>query len=403
VESGTGKLLFQETASAQGAESGKYLCRKGDVIYSKIRPALRKLTFAPDGCLCSADMYPLRPYGRILNSYLYWILLSDSFSAWSVLESDRVAMPKINRDTLSGLQLPVPSPSEQNTIATFLETELAKLDSLLEKKRIVIEKLKEKRGALISLTVTKGLPPDVVEEYAAKFPGLNVKALVKRKLRASGIDDIGDVPTDWVTKQLKHVSQLYGRIGFRGYTTEDLVDEAEGAITLSPSNMIEGNLNLSKCSFISWEKYYESPEIMVGPHDILIVKTGSTFGKVAYVSSAPHPMTINPQIAVFKNITCDSRFLFYYVSSSYIQGLIRVSNTGSTIPTMTEATIMGFAISLPPIQEQVAIAAFLDLETSKIDRMIEKVEAAIAKLSEYRTALITAAVTGKIDVRGFKP
>src|SRR5690606_12609538 len=101
VESGSGRLLARATAQDQAAESGKYYCRKGDVIYSKIRPALRKLVLAPEDCLCSADMYPLRGRSRVENRFLAWFLLSEEFSGWSVLESDRVAMPKINRNTLN--------------------------------------------------------------------------------------------------------------------------------------------------------------------------------------------------------------------------------------------------------------------------------------------------------------
>jgi type I restriction enzyme S subunit len=97
VESKTGRLIQQTTAADQAAESGKYYCHKGDVVYSKIRPALRKAVIAPEDCLCSADMYPLFGKRRISNDYIYWVFLSEQFSAWSVLEAERVAMPKINR------------------------------------------------------------------------------------------------------------------------------------------------------------------------------------------------------------------------------------------------------------------------------------------------------------------
>ena len=108
LESRTGRLLNRETASEQGAISGKYFCRAGDVIYSKIRPALAKVLVAPSDCLCSADMYPLRPRNSLQAGYLFWLLLSKGFTAWSVLQSDRVAMPKINRETLNNLHIPIP-------------------------------------------------------------------------------------------------------------------------------------------------------------------------------------------------------------------------------------------------------------------------------------------------------
>ena len=154
VESGTGRLLQRATAADQAAESGKYLSSKGDVIYSKIRPALRKLVIAPEDCLCSADMYPLRGQSRVDNRFLAWFFLSEEFSGWSVLESDRVAMPKINRDTLNELRMPIPPLPEQAAIAAYLDEETAKLDALVGKVEEAVERLQEYRTALITAAVT---------------------------------------------------------------------------------------------------------------------------------------------------------------------------------------------------------------------------------------------------------
>lgn len=154
IESGTGRLLALETAAEQFAESGKYLCPAGAVVYSKIRPALRKVVIAPEQCLCSADMYPLTCRKKLLNPYLYWLLLSDQFSAWSVLEADRVAMPKINRETLNELRLPIPPKKEQLKIVEYLVTETAKVDHLLSKAWAVIGSLTEYRQAIITSAVT---------------------------------------------------------------------------------------------------------------------------------------------------------------------------------------------------------------------------------------------------------
>jgi restriction endonuclease S subunit len=154
IQSGTGRLLALQTAAEQFAESGKYLCPAGAVVYSKIRPALRKVVIADEQCLCSADMYPLTCRKKLLNPYLYWLLLSDQFSAWSVLEADRVAMPKINRETLNELRLPIPPMNEQLKIVEYLATETAKVDHLLAKADAVINSLTEYRQALITSAVT---------------------------------------------------------------------------------------------------------------------------------------------------------------------------------------------------------------------------------------------------------
>lgn len=154
VEAGTGRLISEATAEDQAAISGKYYCHKGDVIYSKIRPALRKVVKAKTDCLCSADMYPLGGKDKLLNDYIYWFFLSDQFAAWSVLEADRVAMPKINRNTLNELRLPVPAGSEQTAIATYLDRETATIDQLVTKVEAAIARLLEYRTALITAAVT---------------------------------------------------------------------------------------------------------------------------------------------------------------------------------------------------------------------------------------------------------
>jgi len=129
----------------------------------------------------------------------------------------------------------------------------------------------------------------------------------------------------------------------------------------------------------------------------VIVKTGSTFGKVAQMGEIEHPITLNPQLAVFKEIKCDKRFLYYYLVSPYIQSIVQLSNVGSTIPTMTQQAVLSFFLPLPPLPEQTAIAAFLDRETAKIDALVGEQEKLIALLKEKRQAVISHAVTKGLD------
>ena len=167
VESGTGRLLSRETASEQGAISGKYFCRAGDVVYSKIRPALAKVSVAPTDCLCSADMYPLRPRNSLQSDYLFWLLLSRGFTAWSVLQSDRVAMPKINRQTLNNVHIPLPPLSEQASIVQHLIEATSKASSAIDRAHSQIDLMNEYRTRLIADVVTGQLD---VREAAEELP-----------------------------------------------------------------------------------------------------------------------------------------------------------------------------------------------------------------------------------------
>lgn len=322
--------------------------------------------------------------------FLTYVIQTKLFYDQILLRATGTAQFNVSSEQVQSANVPFPPVSEQTSIADFLDCETGRLDTLVAKKRVLIGLLKEERSALISRTVTRGLPAEVAREFGLK-PHTSFKD--------SGIEWLGEVPEGWEVTRIKEVSSIVGRIGFRGYSTEDLVSEGEGAISMSPSNMANGVVTLLKCTFLSWEKYYESPEIMVEPGDIIMVKTGSTIGKTVMVESVFVPMTINPQLMIFKGVKCSNRFLFFYLSSKIIQDLIPLHNTGSTIPTMTQESIGKLGILAPPLTEQTAIIAFLDRETARIDRLIEKVEAAIERLREYRTSLITAAVTGKIDVR----
>ncbi len=154
IESGTGRLVGRETAAEQSAISGKYFCRKGDIVYSKIRPALRKAAQAPEDCLCSADMYPLRPIGDLLAEYLLYFLLGDRFSTWAVLESQRVAMPKINREAISAIRIPVPPQQEQREIVDAMRLATSRMDKLSEAAGKSMKLLAERRASLIAAAVT---------------------------------------------------------------------------------------------------------------------------------------------------------------------------------------------------------------------------------------------------------
>ncbi len=155
IESGTGKLLYVETAAEQGADSGKYLCKAGEVIYSKIRPALTKACLSPSNTvLCSADMYPVQARGELTNEFLLRFMLTKEFTTFATLASDRVAMPKINREALAECRAPVPPADEQKRIIQFIETSINTIDTLVEKVGEAIALMKEHRTALISAAVT---------------------------------------------------------------------------------------------------------------------------------------------------------------------------------------------------------------------------------------------------------
>lgn len=154
IESGTGRLLPYESAEEQGAISGKYQFAAGEVLYSKIRPELSKVALAPEAGLCSADMYAIRALDGLRPEFLFYQMLSRHFHRFAVLESMRVAMPKINRESLGVFPVMVPDENTQAKILDHIQSELAKMDLAEEKITTARDYLKEYRSAVITNAVT---------------------------------------------------------------------------------------------------------------------------------------------------------------------------------------------------------------------------------------------------------
>lgn len=152
------------------------------------------------------------------------------------------------------------------------------------------------------------------------------------------------VDVEWLP--LGDVCKIIGRIGYRGYTKKDIVENKDGAIALSPSNIINDKINYEKLTFINWDKYYESPEIMIHNGDIIFCKTASV-GKTAYVEDLPYLATLNPQLVVFKEIKCLSKFLSYCLKTENFKiSLNKIIGLGS-VPSISQKDLSKLKIPIP--------------------------------------------------------
>ena len=186
---------------------------------------------------------------------------------------------------------------------------------------------------------------------------------------------------EWEKCKLSSISSIVGRIGFRGYTTNDIVDKGMGAIALSPTNIINNQLTYDKDNtYISFAKYEESPEIMIRHGDVIFVKTGSTIGKVAYVNKLICKTTLNPQVVVLKDIKCDSYLLSIIMSTHNFQNSIKKITVGGAVPTLSQVAMGDIIISLPMNDEQTKIAKFIALLDERIatqSKVIDKLQSLI--------------------------
>ncbi len=382
IESGTGRILFTETADEQGAISGKYLVKPGDLIYSKIRPALNKVCIAAGDWLCSADMYPVKVTASDLRArYLLYFILSEPFVRLMVDESMRVAMPKVNREKLAACPLLIPAPSEQDAIAAFLDRETAKTDALVAKKERVIELLQEKRTALITQAVTRGLDPNV-------------------PMRDSGIEWLGEIPAHWCVKKLKEVSSLQ-----TGLTLGKRYEAGQLEVRpyLRVANVQDGYLDLDDIAEIELPlQEARRYELRVG--DVLMTEGGDfdKLGRGHVWDGQIHGCLHQNHIFAVRPIHAEvhPRFLAAIMGSGYGRAYFTATSKQSTNLASTSSTkLRNLPVPLPPAGEQEGILRFVAATAGELALMVRRIEDGVDRLKEFRNALISAAVTGKIDVR----
>lgn len=320
-------------------------------------------------------LIPNNNYNPAFLQYLlyYWDISKELYRYGSGLRQS------LSWKDIKYLLLPIPPSKEQEAIVQYLDKVTADIDKAITAKERIIAALEERRKIIITHAVTHGINPYV-------------------PMRDSGVDWLGKIPAHWEVRKLKSLAEVKGRIGFRGYTNEDMVLEGEGAITLSPSNVYNGHVEFDKCSYLSWPKYYESPEIMVEEGHLLFVKTGSSYGKTGIVNHLPEKATINPQFSLIKPRRIRPHFLNYAFATPQLKHQVEVSVIGSTIPTISQAKIKNFIILTPPINEQESILDFLNIELAPLDMVISKQKRIIELLRERKNIIINETVTGKVKV-----
>jgi type I restriction enzyme S subunit len=377
IESGTGRLLDIETAIDQGAESGKYLVDAGDVLYSKIRPALRKVTLAPRDGLCSADMYPIKPTREVDARFLFYSMLSEGFFRYSLLESARVAMPKINREALGECVLLVPSLTEQRAIADFLDRKTAAIDALIARKERLQDLLRERRAACIAQTVNAGLRPDVPTKKA-------------------GVPFLGDIPAHWSVKRLIHLVDPKIPIVYGILLPGPSLDT--GVPYVGAGDVSQEGLQLQHLPRTTAEIARAYPRSRMRANELVYAIRGS-FGNVEVLPEELDGANLSRDAArIAPRAGVVPEWLCYALKSDPSQHQFRAVSLGATISGVNIRDLKRVLIAVPPPDEQAKIAEHLAAETRETDLLMARTTRVVALLREYRQALITAAVTGRVDV-----
>ena len=379
VASWTGSLLPLDDQQSPESISNAFM--SGDVLFGKLRPYLAKAFTAEFGGLCSTEFLVLKPLAYE-QRYLLYAMLTDGFVSLVDSSTFGAKMPRANWDFVGDALLPLPPLDEQRAIAAYLDRETERIDALVAKKRLLIERLEEYRTALITRTVTRGLPPE-----AARAAGLDPSP----RLKPSGVEWLGEVPEHWEVKELKWETPVLRGASPRPIDDEAYFDEDGSHGWVRIADVTAAGMYLDRTTQ-RLSKLGISLSVPLSPGDLFLSIAGSV-GKPCITNIR---CCIHDGFVYFPRWRGETRFLYYvFASGEPYRGLGKL---GTQLNLNTD-TVGAIHIGVPPIPEQAAIADYLVVRLGEVDSTTAKTDTAIERLLEYRTALITAAVTGKIDVR----
>jgi type I restriction enzyme, S subunit len=379
-----GKLSYgEEVVFGDAPSRARRVVKNGDIIISTVRTYLKAIAYIPEdaeGSVCStgfAVLTPLKDFFR--PKFLFYLCRSEGFVEEICSLSEGVSYPAIDSDNLRNISALIPSLPEQEAIATYLDRKTAEIDPLIANKQTLIKLLKEERTAIINTAVTKGI---------SSAP----------KLKPSGVDWLGDIPEHWQWKSLRYVGQCqngvsagadYFGFGFPFVSYGDVYKNSA-----LPVNV----LGLANSSESDRENY------SVKEGDVFFTRTSETIEEIGISSTCLETI----ENAVFAGFLIrfrpfekllHPRFSKYYFRAEiHRQFFVKEMNL-VTRASLSQDLLKKMPILLPSLEEQNEIGMFLDDKTQGIERTISQIEKEIELMREYRTALTSEVVTGKIRVK----
>ena len=354
--------------------------KDGDIIVSTVRTYLKAIApmcEPPENMVVSTGFAVVRPRENLFSGFAGYLLQSNGFVGDVVANSVGVSYPAINASDLVRIPAVEPPLDEQQTIARFLDFKTAQIDALIAKQKTLLEKLAEKRTALISHAVTKGLDPSV-------------------PMKDSGVTWLGNVPKHWHVMRIKDVAT---------HNDESLDDRTDPDfeieyVDISSVSLING---VEQSELMTFEKSPSRARRKVKDGDIIVSTVRTYLKAIAAISNPPDNMIVSTGFAVIRpKENFHSSFAGYLLQTTGFVGEVVAYSVGVSYPAINASDLVRIAAVVPPLDEQKAIAQFLDEQVVQLNSQRQKIEDVIYKLQEYRSALITNAVTGKIDVRDFQ-
>lgn len=380
-----GGLDLTQNRPIAEVESGYTFLREGDVAYAKITPCFENgkaavMVGLTEGiAFGTTELTVLRAKPGIAHGrFLFWLIKSPEFSfAGEATMTGAGGQKRVPDAFTRNFEIACPPLPEQQVIADFLDRETGKIDALVKEQRRLIALLKEKRQAVISHAVTKGLDPTA-------------------PLKPSGIDWLGDIPAHWEVRSINSLSNKITN-GYVGPTRGILV--AEGVKYLQSLHIKRNEIRFEKPYFVTKEWSNHHAKSILQAEDVLIVQTGD-IGQVAVVTDEFVGCNCHALIIVAPDQTqASGRWITWVLASNYGQHVLHSIKTGALHPHLNCGNVKFVVCPVPPLEEQEFLIAHLEKTLARFDDLEAEATRAIALLQERRAALISAAVTGKIDVR----
>jgi type I restriction enzyme S subunit len=359
-------------------ETDRFTLKSGDILICEGGEVGRTAVWsgALEKCAFQKAIHRLRPLSSNEDSrFFFYCMRFAAATEVFLAQGNPNTIPHLTGEKLRRYRFPTPSHSEQMAIAAFLDRETAKIDELVAEQRRLIELLKEKRQAVISHAVTKGLNPHA-------------------PMKPSGIEWLGDVPKHWHVKRLKHISPFM-TVGIVVNPSTFVADE--GLPFIYGGDIREGVIDWTNSRRISSEscEYHSKTRLNAG--DLLVVRVGAP-GVTAVVPKECDGGNC-ASVMLMRQGPFNSHWLCYAMNTRVVRFQVEVVQYGAAQEQFNISHAVNFWTPTPPRDEQDRIVEYLDQETRKLDMLSADAERAIDLLQERRTALISAAVTGKIDVR----
>lgn len=386
-----GRIIAKDMSSNDGLLPESFetyqIVRPGDIVLrltdlQNDKRSLRSGVVSESGIITSAYLAvaPTAADSRFLNYLLRAYDVAKVFYSMggglrqSMKFADLKAMPTV-----------LPPSGEQAAIAAFLDRETAKIDALITEQKRLIELLKEKRQAVISHAVIKGLNPDA-------------------PMQASGIEWLGDVPAHWAVMPLKRLAELIDGDRSSTYPSdEDLV--VQGVPFLSSKNIVGCKFASDNLKFISEQKFASLSRGKIRGGDLAITVRG-TIGHVAIFDPEVigYPTAfINAQMMIIRPTGVTASFIHSVTESEYWKTQLQIASYGTAQQQLSNLVLQQVSVAVPPPKEREEICRFLSTELGKLDNLIELTQSAMSLLHERRSAIVSAAVSGQIDVRIPRP